>query len=257
MSCRSIDLVSIEMEALRLVDGWPAERVAVGVRLPRQAMFGVHGSTDEFRWASVTKLGRPRSPAWSPRRRASLDLDEPAGPPGSTVRHLLAHASGLPFEAGSPIAKPGERRIYSDARLRGARGARSRRGRRCRSRTYLRAAVLEPLGLERALRRQARLGALGHARRSARVRARAARADARLGGDVRRGDGRRSSRARRRAARASAARAERLGPRVRAARREVAALDGHAQLAAHVRPLRRQRHVPLGRPGGRHRARAA
>ena len=27
-----------------------------------------------------------------------LDLDEPAGPPGSTVRHLLAHASGLPFE---------------------------------------------------------------------------------------------------------------------------------------------------------------
>lgn len=43
-----------------------------------------------------------------------VDLDEPAGPPGSTVRHLLAHASGLPFDAGVPIARPGQRRIYSN-----------------------------------------------------------------------------------------------------------------------------------------------
>jgi CubicO group peptidase (beta-lactamase class C family) len=42
-----------------------------------------------------------------------VDLDEPAGPPGSTVRHLLAHTSGLPPEAGPPIAQPGARRIYS------------------------------------------------------------------------------------------------------------------------------------------------
>ena len=33
------------------------------------------------------------------------------------------------------------------------------------------------------------------------------------------------------------------------------ALDGRAQLAAHVRPLRPQRHVPLGRPRRRARAR--
>ena len=33
--------------------------------------------------------------------------------------------------------------------------------------------------------------------------------------------------------------AERLGARLRAARRQVAALDGRAQLAAHLRPLRR------------------
>ena len=37
------------------------------------------------------------------------------GRQGSTVRHLLAHASGLPFEGGAPIARPGERRIYSNA----------------------------------------------------------------------------------------------------------------------------------------------
>jgi len=43
-----------------------------------------------------------------------VDLDEPAGPPGSTLRHLLAHASGLAFDAGPPIARPGQRRIYSN-----------------------------------------------------------------------------------------------------------------------------------------------
>jgi CubicO group peptidase (beta-lactamase class C family) len=43
-----------------------------------------------------------------------VDLDEPAGPPGATFRHLLAHASGLPFEPGPPISRPGERRIYSN-----------------------------------------------------------------------------------------------------------------------------------------------
>jgi CubicO group peptidase (beta-lactamase class C family) len=43
-----------------------------------------------------------------------VDLDEPAGPPGSTLRHLLAHASGLPFEQGPPVAPPGARRVYSN-----------------------------------------------------------------------------------------------------------------------------------------------
>src|SRR3954447_24296896 len=44
-----------------------------------------------------------------------VDLDEPAGPPGATFRHLLAHTSGLPFDAGPPVARPGARRIYSNA----------------------------------------------------------------------------------------------------------------------------------------------
>src|SRR6266545_2877350 len=44
----------------------------------------------------------------------SLRLDQPAGPPGSTVRHLLAHASGLPFNGSKPLVHPGRRRIYSN-----------------------------------------------------------------------------------------------------------------------------------------------
>ena len=43
-----------------------------------------------------------------------IDLDEPAGPHGATVRHLLAHASGLPFEGEAVLAQPGTRRIYSN-----------------------------------------------------------------------------------------------------------------------------------------------
>ncbi|MFE2773164.1 serine hydrolase domain-containing protein [Microbacterium resistens] len=44
-----------------------------------------------------------------------LDFDDPAGPEGSTVLHLLDHTSGLPFEGDDPQRAPGERRIYSNA----------------------------------------------------------------------------------------------------------------------------------------------
>lgn len=46
--------------------------------------------------------------------RGLLDLDEPAGPEGATVRHLLAHTAGYPFEGEEPVAAPGARRIYSN-----------------------------------------------------------------------------------------------------------------------------------------------
>ncbi len=44
----------------------------------------------------------------------TVELDEPAGPPGSTVRHLLAHASGLAFDEERTLAAPGQVRIYSN-----------------------------------------------------------------------------------------------------------------------------------------------
>jgi CubicO group peptidase (beta-lactamase class C family) len=47
----------------------------------------------------------------------SVALDEPAGPPGSTVRLLLCHASGLPFDGTEPISPPGRRRIYGNAAI--------------------------------------------------------------------------------------------------------------------------------------------
>ncbi|UNX54605.1 beta-lactamase family protein [Georgenia sp. TF02-10] len=66
-----------------------------------------------FPWASVTKLVSAVAALVAVQRRM-VSLDEPAGPPGSTVRHLLAHASGLPFDAGAVLGEPGRRRVYSN-----------------------------------------------------------------------------------------------------------------------------------------------
>jgi CubicO group peptidase (beta-lactamase class C family) len=66
-----------------------------------------------FGWASVSKLATAVAMLVAA-EEGIVDLDEPAGPPGSTFRHLLAHASGLPFDPGPPISQPGRRRIYSN-----------------------------------------------------------------------------------------------------------------------------------------------
>lgn len=98
------------MEALRQVDGWSAA-VAVGVAGRVEAAYGDTGR--RFPWASVTKLASAVAMLVGA-DEGLVELDEPAGPPGSTFRHLLAHASGLPFDDGPPIARPGMHRIYSN-----------------------------------------------------------------------------------------------------------------------------------------------
>jgi CubicO group peptidase (beta-lactamase class C family) len=96
------------------VETWPVENVAVGVVEP-EGIVTWHGDEGrEYPWASITKLVTALA-ALVAAEEGVLDLDEPAGPEGSSVRHLLAHASGLPFEGTTPIARPGERRIYSNA----------------------------------------------------------------------------------------------------------------------------------------------
>jgi len=102
------------VEALRQVDEWPAQNVSVAV-LRGAETIAVRGERRQvFRWASVTKPVTALAVLVAAEEGA-LELDDPAGPPGSTVRHLLAHASGLPFEGAEPIAPPATRRIYSNA----------------------------------------------------------------------------------------------------------------------------------------------
>src|SRR6267154_5405640 len=99
------------MDALRQVDGWPSEHVALAVIGTAEAEHGDLGRV--FEWASVTKLATAVTVLVAC-EEGIVDLDEPAGPPGSTVRHLLAHASGLPPDGTVPTAPPGSRRIYSN-----------------------------------------------------------------------------------------------------------------------------------------------
>ncbi len=72
------------------------------------------GPTDRpFAWASVTKLLTAVA-ALDAVQRGRINLDEPAGPPGSTIRHLLAHVSGVAFDSDAILSPPGRRRIYSN-----------------------------------------------------------------------------------------------------------------------------------------------
>jgi CubicO group peptidase (beta-lactamase class C family) len=100
------------VKAFEQLEAWPATSISVGV-VTADGREEYSGSrADVFPWASVTK------PATALVVLVALEegivvLDDPAGPPGSTVRHLLAHASGFPPEPGPPIAAVGARRIYS------------------------------------------------------------------------------------------------------------------------------------------------
>ena len=138
------------MDALRKVEGWPAETVAVGV-LRDGAEAAAFGPREQvFRWASITKPVTALATLVAA-EEGVVDLDQPAGPPGSTLRHLLAHASGLPFEGRTPIAPPGRRRIYSNGGLEVAAETVAAAAEMPFA-EYLAAAVLQPLGMEAELR---------------------------------------------------------------------------------------------------------
>jgi CubicO group peptidase (beta-lactamase class C family) len=147
---RCTALVSAAVDALRQVEGWPAENVAVGV-VSAGVVVATRGPLErEFRWASVTKPVTALA-ALVAAEEGTIDLDEPAGPPGSTVRHLLAHASGLPFQGREPIAPPGRSRIYSNSGFEVVAEVLEAAA-EIPFAEYLREAVLEPLGMRAELR---------------------------------------------------------------------------------------------------------
>lgn len=147
------------MEALRQIASWPAEHAAAGVARA-DAVIAEQGDTrHRIGWGSVTKLLVAYATLIAAEEGA-LDLDEPAGPEGSTVRHLLAHASGLAWDSPAPLGRPGERRIYSNTGylvLADHVAARTE----MRFGDYLGAGVLEPLGLEATLDGDAAGGIVG------------------------------------------------------------------------------------------------
>jgi CubicO group peptidase (beta-lactamase class C family) len=107
--------VSIELD-------WPVGRAGVAVVSPSgvdHAVLGGVAGGDQFEVASVTKLMTSLA-ALTAVESGRIDLDQPIpeGGEGVTLRHLLAHASGLPFEPPGKARRPGERRIYSNVGFR-------------------------------------------------------------------------------------------------------------------------------------------
>ena len=133
------------MSALDVLADWPVPDAAAAVLTPA-GVEATYGAVDApFRLASVTKPIVARA-AQVAVEEGAVDLDTPAGPPGATVRHLLAHTSGLGMLDDTILAPPGARRIYSNTGF--AVLARAiEEAADIEFGAYLTEAVLQPLGM--------------------------------------------------------------------------------------------------------------
>ena len=148
------------VRSLQQIDDWPVPHAAAAV-VTADGIQHAHGDTDRvFPLASVTKLLTAQAVLLAV-EEGVLDLDDSAGPPGSTVRHLLAHASGLAFNDDQIQAKPGTRRIYSNTGYAVLGDVVARRSGFAFA-AYLAEAVTQPLGLARTVL----AGPAGHGGRS-------------------------------------------------------------------------------------------
>jgi len=103
---------------------WPVGRAGVAVVSPSgvetRFLGGVDGG-DRFQVASVTKLMTSLA-ALAAVESGRIDLDQPVPEAGGaedvTLRHLLAHAGGFPFEPPGRPRRPGQSRIYSNVGFR-------------------------------------------------------------------------------------------------------------------------------------------
>jgi CubicO group peptidase (beta-lactamase class C family) len=98
-----------------------------------------------FAWASVTKVLTALA-VWIAVEEGTTAWHDPAGPPGATLGHLLAHAAGLAPDSDAILAPPGARRIYSNRGFEVAADHVADRAGMPFS-AYLAAGVISPLGL--------------------------------------------------------------------------------------------------------------
>jgi CubicO group peptidase (beta-lactamase class C family) len=133
------------VSALAAIDAWPVVTVAAMVVTP-ETVVDVRGPVeDRFAWASLTKLVTALATLVAV-EEGTVALDAPAGPPRSTVRHLLAHASGLAPDDDRSLAPPGRRRIYSNRGFELLAETVAERAEMPFA-DYVAGAVLEPLGM--------------------------------------------------------------------------------------------------------------
>ena len=134
------------MSALELIDSWDVPHAGVAV-IDSSGLVATRGDIDRvLRIASVSKLLTAYAVLIGVQEGA-VELDDPAGPPGATLRHLLAHTAGYGFDSDAPVvSRPGSRRIYSNRGVEEA-AAHLERSSGVGFADYLGEAVLEPLGM--------------------------------------------------------------------------------------------------------------
>lgn len=137
-------------DALALIDTWPVDHVAAAVVDGTGVIARRGDASHVFALASITKV----LTSWALMvavEEGSISLDQDIDGRGATLRHLLAHAGGYPFDGPAPISPPGRRRIYSNTGIElAARALTDASG--IEFATYLNEAVIGPLGLGAELR---------------------------------------------------------------------------------------------------------
>lgn len=148
------------MPILDSLSTWPVGSVSAAV-ITDDGVVEEYGDTSAvFALASVTKLLVAQAVLVAVEEGA-IELDQEAGPPGATVAHLLAHASGLAFATRDVEAPVGAKRIYSSSGFEVlAETVQDATG--IEFGEYLREAVCEPLGMPSTRL----LGQAGHGARS-------------------------------------------------------------------------------------------
>lgn len=134
------------MSALDLLDdfGFEAAAIVLGPEGERARRGNVRAVR---RWRSVTKTVTGYAAAIA-LQEGRVDLEDEAGPPGSTLRHLLAHASGYFYESDGVLQPPGRRRHYSNYGIdEAARHVGRALGRDFEG--WVRERVADPLGMDR------------------------------------------------------------------------------------------------------------
>jgi CubicO group peptidase (beta-lactamase class C family) len=132
------------IDVLRDGTRWGEVTVAGAVVGADGALAAVGPTDQPFRLASVTKPIAAYACLVAV-EEGTLDLDAPAGPPGSTVRHLLAHAGGYGFDT-PPVNPPGRKRNYSNTGFDVLADHLAQRA-GMSAQDYVREAVIEPLGM--------------------------------------------------------------------------------------------------------------
>lgn len=127
------------------VAAWPVPTAAACVTDAGAPLATAGPQDHRFAWASVTKLLTAVAVLVAV-EEGTVSFDDEVGPPGSTLRHLLAHASGLAPDGPGVAAPPATRRIYSNAGYEAA-AAHVEAAAGLSFRTYLVEAVLDPLAM--------------------------------------------------------------------------------------------------------------
>ena len=100
-----------------LTESWPTTTWSAAVVYRSRDGVNVDAQGDTQRVQRIASVSKPLA-AWATLvavEEGSVSLDDAVGQSGCTLRHLLCHAGGYPFEGAQPVGKPGAKRIYSNA----------------------------------------------------------------------------------------------------------------------------------------------